>query len=84
MSLSYGKPQRWQTPPDLSSSAQPAAAPSANTMPTSAAASSARDDKKKKKKEKGSKGKNIEITGTKPAEDFEAEFQANEMSPTIK
>lgn len=53
-------------------------------MPSSAAASFARDDNKKKKKEKGSQGKNIQVTGTKPAQDFEAEVQANEMSPTIK
>ncbi|TID15358.1 cell division control protein 42 [Venturia nashicola] len=53
-------------------------------MPASAAASSARDDKKKKKKERDSKSKNIKVTGTKPADDSEAEFQANEMSPTIK
>ncbi|RDI77043.1 hypothetical protein Vi05172_g12984 [Venturia inaequalis] len=47
-------------------------------------ASSARDDKKKKKKEKGSKGKNIQVAGTTSAEDFDATFQPNKMSPTIK
>ncbi|KAE9962033.1 hypothetical protein BLS_000929 [Venturia inaequalis] len=53
-------------------------------MPASDSASSARDDKKKKKKEKGSKGKNIQVAGTTSAEDFDATFQPNKMSPTIK
>ncbi|QDS75196.1 hypothetical protein FKW77_008732 [Venturia effusa] len=85
MPFNYGQPQRWQMPIDSNSRAPSAAAPSANTMPASAAASPARDDKqKKKKKEKSSKGDRIQGTGTKPAEGFEAEFQPNEMSPTIK
>jgi hypothetical protein len=79
MSFTYGQPQRWQ-PADYNFRA-PQIASLANSMPTSA--SSDRDDKKKKK-DKNSKTKSIKVVGTIPAEELEEDFQANEMSPTIK
>jgi len=79
MSFTHGRPQRWQ-PADYKSRA-PQVASVANSMPASA--SSAPNDKKKTK-DKKPKDRPIKVVGTKPAQELEEDFQANEMSPTIK